>query len=163
MPNNTEEEVQLNEETQRSIMFKEIDIIQNIIKRMASNSFLIKGWTLSLIVITMLLKGNQPKVIIAFIPLFIFWGLDAYFLRIERRYRELFNWVIDNRMSSIENIFKMDYKRFNCEVKSYIETVYSTTLFWFYGSITILLFLYCFLVLYTDLFQCFMNCIGLII
>ena len=37
-------------------LLKEIDVIQDIIKRLANNSFMIKGWALTLIVATLLLK-----------------------------------------------------------------------------------------------------------
>ena len=59
---------------------EELKIIQDIIKRMALNSFLIKGWAITLVVATLLLKGNKYQVLIAFIPLLVFWFLDAYFL-----------------------------------------------------------------------------------
>ena len=68
------------EELLKEYMFKEIDIIQDIINRMAFNSFLIKGWTVTLVSVALLLKGNTYQVLIAFIPLLAFWYLDAYFL-----------------------------------------------------------------------------------
>ena len=61
-------------------MLKEIEIIQDIIKRMAFNSFLIKGWTVTLVAVTLLLRGSKYQVFIAYIPLLVFWFLDAYFL-----------------------------------------------------------------------------------
>jgi hypothetical protein len=62
------------------IFVEELKIIQDIIKRMAFNSFLIKGWSITLVIATLLLKGNKYQVLIAFIPLLVFWFLDAYFL-----------------------------------------------------------------------------------
>ena len=76
---------------------EELKIIQDIIKRMAFNSFMLKGWAVTLIVATLLLKGDKYQVLIAFIPLVIFWFLDAYFLQQERLYRELYKWVVVNR------------------------------------------------------------------
>ena len=73
---------------------KEIDIIQSIIKRMSHNSFLLKGWTITLVVVSLLLKGTQEHVFLAIIPLITFWLLDSYFLRQERLYRKLYEWVI---------------------------------------------------------------------
>ena len=67
-------------ESLKEYMFKEIDIIQDVIKRMAFNSFMIKGWAITLVVITLLLKGTEYQVWLAFIPLLVFWFLDAYFL-----------------------------------------------------------------------------------
>jgi hypothetical protein len=50
------------------VQFREINLIQDIIKRMANNSFLIKGWAVTLVVITMLLRGTDVQILIAFIP-----------------------------------------------------------------------------------------------
>ena len=58
----------------KEYMLKEIDIIQDIIKRMAFNSFIIKGWAITLVVVTLLLKGTEKyQVWLAFIPLLVFW------------------------------------------------------------------------------------------
>ena len=84
----------------KDLMIKELEIIQEIINRMANNSFIIKGWTITLVVVTLLLKGNKYHTFIAFIPILVFWFLDAYFLRLERLYRRLYNWVKDNRLKT---------------------------------------------------------------
>ncbi len=86
----------------KEFMLKEVEIIQEIIKRMAFNSFLIKGWSVTLVVAALLLKGNQYQVLIAFIPLLVFWYLDAYFLWQERMYRKLYMWVVKNRLRTNE-------------------------------------------------------------
>ena len=59
----------IEEEKLSKYLIKEIEIIQDIIKRMAFNSFLIKGWTITLVVIVLLLKGSKFQVFISFIPL----------------------------------------------------------------------------------------------
>jgi len=53
-------------------MIEELKIVQDIIKRMALNSFLIKGWTITLVVATLLLKGKKFQTFIAFIPILVF-------------------------------------------------------------------------------------------
>jgi len=124
-------------------MLKEVDIIQEIIKRMAYNSFIIKGWTVTLVVATLLLKKTDLQVWIALIPLVGFWYLDAYFLHQERMYRELYKWVINKRMdNSDEHLFNMDASRFKLEVDSRLKTMLSITLFWFYGLIFCLIIIY---------------------
>jgi len=126
----------------KEFMLKEIEIIQDIIKRMASNSFMIKGWTVTLVVVTLLLRGSKYQVLIAFIPLFVFWFLDAYFLWQERLYRRLYNWVIENRMNTDEYLFDMNAYRFKNEERSKLRIMFSITLGWFYGSIFILTLIY---------------------
>lgn len=123
----------------KEYMLKEVDLIQNIIRRMASNSFMIKGWTITLVVATLLLKNENIKVLIAYIPLIAFWYLDSYFLQQERMYRRLYNWVIENRLKTDEYLLDMNAYRFSSEVDTIIQIMFSKTLFWFYGSIFLLL------------------------
>lgn len=132
-----------NKNNLKEYMLKEIDIIQDIIKRMAFNSFMIKGWAITLVVVTLLLKGTEKyQVWIAFIPLLVFWFLDAYFLRQERMYRILYDWVINNRLKTEEYLFDMKTRRFENEVQSIPRIMFSITLGWFYGSIAILVTIY---------------------
>jgi len=132
---------------------KEIETIQSAINRMSSNSFLIKGWTITLVVATLLLErsmldGSKLQIFIAFIPLLVFWFLDAYFLWQERMYRKLYDWVIANRLNTDENLFNMNAYRFRNEVSSRPRIMFSVTLGWFYGSIFILTAIYVGLICY---------------
>jgi hypothetical protein len=129
-------------ESLREYMLKEIDIVQDIIKRMAFNSFMIKGWAITLVVVTLLLKGEEYQVWIAFIPLLVFWFLDAYFLWQERMYRKLYEWVVKNRLKTDEYLFDMNAYRFKDEVQSKLRIMLSITLGWFYASIAILIMIY---------------------
>ena len=132
-----------NKDNLKEYMLKEIDIIQDIIKRMAFNSFMIKGWTITLVVVSLLLKGTEKyQVWIAFIPLVVFWFLNAYFLRQERMYIILYDWVINNRLNTEEHLFDMKTRRFKNEVQSIPRIMFSITLGWFYGSIAILVIIY---------------------
>ena len=121
---------------------EELKIIQDIIKRMAFNSFMIKGWAVTLVVVTLLLKGDRYQVLIAFIPLLVFWFLDAYFLRQERLYRELYKWVVVNRLKTEEYLFDMNSYRFKDNVQSKLRIMFSITLGWFYGAVGVLTAIY---------------------
>jgi hypothetical protein len=136
-------------ESLKEYMLKEIEIIQDIIKRMAFNSFMIKGWAITLVVVALLLKGTNYQVGIAFIPLLVFWFLDAYFLWQERLYRKLYEWVIDNRLKTDENLFDMNAYRFKDKVQSKFRIMFSITLGWFYASIAILIIIYALVLLTT--------------
>jgi hypothetical protein len=131
-----------NKESLKEYMLKEIEIIQDIIKRMAFNSFMIKGWAITLVVVALLLKGTEYQICIAFIPLLVFWFLDAYFLWQERMYRKLYEWVINNRLKTDEYLFDMNAYRFKDKVQSRVRIMLSITLGWFYGSIAILIIIY---------------------
>jgi hypothetical protein len=102
---------------------------------MAYNSFMIKGWTITLVVATLLLKGDKYNTFIAFIPIVVFWFLDAYFLRLERLYRRLYNWVKDNRLKTQDFLFDLNYKRFEREEQSILRIMFSITLVLFYGPL----------------------------
>jgi len=129
-------------ENLKEYMLKEIDIIQGIINRMAHNSFMIKGWAITLVVVALLLQGTKYQILLAFIPLLVFWFLDAYFLWQERMYRKLYNWVISNRLKTDEYLFDMNAYRFKEAVQSRFRIMFSITLGWFYGSIAILIVIY---------------------
>jgi len=136
-----------NKEDIKDFMIKELEIIQGIINRMAYNSFLIKGWTITLVVATLLLKEDKYNTFIAFIPIIVFWFLDAYFLRLERLYRRLYNWVKDNRLKTQDFLFDLNYKRFEREEQSIPRIMFSITLVWFYGSLFVLTLIYVILLL----------------
>jgi hypothetical protein len=123
-------------------MLKEVELIQAVIKRMASNSFLIKGWTITLVVATLLLKGPRYQAWIAFIPLLMFWSLDAYFLWQERMYRQLYSWVVSNRLKTSDHLFDLNARRFEKSVQSKYRIMLSITLGWFYGLIGTLIVIY---------------------
>ena len=82
-------------------LHKEIDLIQGCISRMANNCFLLKGWSITLLsgVFLLVRDINETFVLITMLIITtIFWGLDAYYLRLERMYREKYNEVLDKRL-----------------------------------------------------------------
>lgn len=94
------------------ILHKEIDLIQSCITRMASNSFLIKGWYFTLITGFITLgyekfNTNFMILISSFITFFC-WISDAFFLQLERKYRKKYNWIINNRESSDKFYYNLD-------------------------------------------------------
>ena len=73
-----------------------LEMIQGVISRMASNSFALKGWAVTLVAgIFALSSKDADKLyfLVAYIPIVVFWGLDAYYLLQERLYRALYNKV----------------------------------------------------------------------
>ena len=122
--------------------FHEIKIVQGIIDRMARNSFLLKGWTITLVVVALLVEGLSIHCVVAFLPWLVFWVLDAYFLRLERCYRKLYEWLILNRPDNRELMFDMNAEtRFGNSVDSVWGTMISKTLASFYLMIFVLIFI----------------------
>ena len=125
------------------MFIEEIKIIQDIIKRMADNSFKIKGWSVTLIVIALLFKNKTDLgPFVAFLPLLSFWLLDTYYLRMERVYRKIYGWVVQNRATSNEYFFDLNPRRFEKDVDGYVKTMFSITLLIFHGSLTVLLIIF---------------------
>jgi len=138
------------QEELKEFMLKELEIVQEIIKRMAFNSFMIKGWTITLVLATLLLKGSSHQVFLAYLPLLIFWYLDAYYLWQERLYRRLYNWIIRNRLATEEYLFDMNAYRFKEEEQGIFRIMFSKTLGWFYGSIFLLTLFYSLLLFFSE-------------
>lgn len=71
-------------------------MIEDVIARLASNSFALKGWAVTLVVAIFGLTWDNVSrgvCLIALLPVLAFWGLDAYYLGLERRKRKLYNKV----------------------------------------------------------------------
>jgi len=122
----------------KEIFHKEIDLIQACITRMANNSFLLKGWSITIIAVVLALadKAGNPALLsaILLIPLLSFWYLDAFFLRTEKMYRKMYEWIIVNRPKKIkEHLYDLNPHRFSNEVDSKWKVMWSVTLRYFYG------------------------------
>jgi len=71
---------------------KRVELLQNIITRMAQNSFTIKGWAVTVLAALFALGNKEADlrfVVLAVYPALTFWGLDAYYLMQERLFRKL--------------------------------------------------------------------------
>ncbi|MCL2676711.1 MAG: hypothetical protein FWF42_00315 [Streptococcaceae bacterium] len=89
-----------------------LGMIQNIITRMGSNSFIIKGWSLtSLGALYAYWIAKQQYLILTLILVatIFFWVHDAYYLRLERGFRNFYDEVRKEEYISnfeIKPIFK---------------------------------------------------------
>lgn len=71
-----------------------LTILQGVIGRMASNSAGAKTWCIALvsaIIVVIADKGEPRYVWIALVPIGLFFLLDAYYLGLERQFRERYN------------------------------------------------------------------------
>ena len=79
-----------------------LGFVQDVVKRLAGNSFLLKGWAITLCtaLIALGISAKKPNLIlVAAASSAIFCLLDAYYLQQERRYRELYDVVRQNNCS----------------------------------------------------------------
>src|SRR3989338_2239502 len=112
---------------------KHLEFIQAVINRMAGNSFLLKGWAITLVAALFALSAkdtNQSYIFIAYFPVIIFWILDGYFLSQERLFRDLYNHVRKLDESRID--FSLDTKNFQTNENSWLRSIFSQTLVIFY-------------------------------
>ncbi len=122
------------------VIHKEIELIQNCISRMSQNSFLIKGWTISIIAISLAIqKDTQNSLylsLILMIPIFSFWYLDAHFLQLEKMYRTMYQSVIERRAKDdFSFLYELNPRRFRQNVNSIGKLMFSGTLLIFYGTL----------------------------
>jgi hypothetical protein len=71
-----------------------LGILQNVIQRMASNSSSSKAWCITLVSAVLVIvadKGKPDYVYIAFLPTLVFAALDAYYLALEKAFRNAYN------------------------------------------------------------------------
>jgi hypothetical protein len=106
---------------------------------MASNLFLLKGWTITLVAALFALAARDSErvyFLIAYLPTLMFWALDGYFLSQERRFRALYDHVRGLDESQID--FAMDTSPFGNELRnSWAGATFSRTLLVYYGGLIV--------------------------
>lgn len=130
------------QENQLSVeeIHKEIELIQACITRMAQNSFMIKGWFVSLYAVILALLPEKVNMLLLCSALvavtLIFWYLDGFFLRTEKIYRKIYDWVLEVRPNNNkELLYQLNPNKFNGkiqETESVLKVMWSKTLRWFY-------------------------------
>ena len=113
---------------------KHLEFIQNVITRMNSNSFLIKGWTVTLTSALCALAVKEKDLNYAFISVIVistFWILDGFFISKEKQYRDLYGSVSMKDENLID--FSMDTSSYENEDNKWFWGVFSMSLIPFYG------------------------------
>lgn len=108
---------------------KYLEIIQEVIKRMAGNSFLIKGWaiTVSLAGFGLFVSNNDERTFLGLVAFaaFIFWLLDAYYLKKERVFIKLYEKIASSKKGNDINSFSLNTSRYNDGVTSIVNIMFS--------------------------------------
>ena len=141
---------------------KHLEYLQAIITRHNTNSFMLKGWTITLLSALLALSGaiKEPNIsLIALIPLLVFWCLDTFYLSNERCFIDLFNSAttgqyelpkkttfkkefIPNDENSIKGTiinFDMNFMKFKIWTDNSWWTVFrSKTIFWFFFPLSLI-------------------------
>jgi hypothetical protein len=113
---------------------KHLELIQAVITRMAGNSALLKGWsvTLSSALIGWAAANNAhvKYVVLGFFPPVFFAVLDAFYLRQERLFRRLYDrmrLMDDNEWQ--KDPFSMDTSPVVSEVHGWFRTIFAKVVF----------------------------------
>lgn len=118
---------------------KHLELIQAVINRLANNSFLVKGWCVTLVaaVLGLLSKDtNKRLVIIVYFLIVMFWILDAYFLYQEKLFRNLYNQVRNTDNEHID--FSMNAYEINKNKTNWAGSFLSGTMLLFYGIMALI-------------------------
>lgn len=128
---------------------KHLEFVQNVITRMNTNSFQLKGWAITIVSALLALYASSDKVLyifVAIVPVIIFWCLDSFYLKQERLYRKLYKDIVEDN-----GIQRFDMNASKYEV-CYCKVFWSKTIAGLYCTIAILLFL-------LGLFLSFKDCV----
>ncbi|AZP94129.1 hypothetical protein CYK58_00475 [Helicobacter pylori] len=119
------------EKERAKILAEELKILQGVINRMAQNSLECKKWTLALAVGVLSLKieaiSHLYGLCVLGVLLACFYLLDAYYLMLERLFRE--QWLIKNRLKTDERLFEVFPAHQTCRFALYLCTMLSFSLF----------------------------------
>jgi hypothetical protein len=119
---------------------KHLEMVQAVVSRLAGNSFLIKGWALTITGAFLgfaIDRDNSDLAVAALLPILVFWTLDTYYLRAERLFRALYDQVRSGD-ESIAPFFmgatSPDFvARLSEDTRSWRKTLWRLTLSGYYG------------------------------
>ncbi|MFJ4538556.1 hypothetical protein ACIP39_21750 [Streptomyces tibetensis] len=127
---------------------KHLELLQSVIARLGNNSFLIKGWCITLSGVLVAVADRSPgreTIPVALALAVGFWLLDGYYLRQERLFRALYERVVGDG-DDPPPPFTMDAERYGGPVSWFGVLLSRPTLFC-YG---VLAAANCLLLVFTD-------------
>ena len=124
---------------------KHLEFIQNIITRMNTNSFQIKGMTIAIVSAFLAIyvgTENAVFIFLGILPTILFWVLDSYYLQQERKFRGIYEDVAGLKNRIEVRPFDMPIKAYTKKIDatfSFWDVFLSPTIYWLYIFITVLL------------------------
>lgn len=111
---------------------KHLQLLHGIIDRLAGNSFLLKGWSLTLVsvLLTLSAKHSNNYALLALLPASMFWCLDAYYLMQERLFRQLYDRV---RLAKPTKVAPFSMETAAPSLSEYVSAVRSPSVAMFHG------------------------------
>ena len=132
---------------------KHLEFVQSIITRMNTNSFQIKGMTITIVSALLAVFASTlktPFIFIGIAPTILFWFLDTYYLQQERKFRGVYNNVggIKNDVTIVD--FEMPIHKFIGGQYSYFKVFWSKTIAWLYASVIVFLLILGLVIIFKD-------------
>lgn len=103
-------------------LIKYLEFIESNIAKMNTCSFRMKEWAIAILTAILTLyvssinhetgSGNKVLIIVAIVPTIILWILDSYYLKEDRRFRALYNDVLDGKIAKMFAMSRKEYKGF---------------------------------------------------
>ena len=120
-----------------------LEFVQSVITRMNTNSFQIKGWTVTIVAALLAIFASTKNgmfVLVSLFPVIVFWLLDTYYLMQERKFRGLYNDIarISENPKDIKD-FEMRPDLYVGGKYSYFNVFKSPTLLFLYLPLILLL------------------------
>ena len=113
-------------------------MIQGVVTRLGQNSFLLKGWSVLLVSALLALgaaSSEELVLLVAFLPVLAFWGLDGYFLWQERLFRALYDYVREQDDESVNYSMDIGVIRRRESWSTWPTATFSRTLIVFHGVV----------------------------
>lgn len=121
------------------ISIAHMSMIQGVVTRLETNSFTLKtlAMTLAVAILAFAASVKNPSwiyLLSGYLPILVFWIMDAQYLRLGRLFRHLFNAV---RIGEVQEPFSMNIKPYFQAEKSTLIIAFSWSICWFYLSIIV--------------------------
>jgi hypothetical protein len=120
-----------------------LEILQGVIERMASNSALVKGWCITVVSAVLVVVADKEKpsyALLAMIPTILFFALDAYYLAMEKGFRNAYNSFVKRLHSgslSREDLYAV--KPEGATPRLLVEAIRSFSVWGFYPTLVVLI------------------------
>lgn len=123
--------------TVKESKLKHLEFIQSVISRMATNSFLFKGWAVTIatgLSAYAAVASRSALLAIAILSTAMFWAMDGYYLWLERGFIRLHNEV------SLKDEMEIDFSMIidkSLAFRRWLKTCFRPHLWLFYGTIIV--------------------------
>lgn len=134
--------IKLTDSDMVNIKIAYLDTLQNIINRMATFSLAMKTASVTTVTALLAYSASEPldntfRLWIFVVPWLFFAGYHAYFLRLERAFRKIYN-NSSNQNSTTFDDMQIDGDKLNSAYEKWTSIIFSKPLFFFHLTLIII-------------------------